>query len=149
MEGQPTLFEVPENNKDVTDLDELFNQSRLLRTSQQFYELLNFITKFRQYSIFNNKLVFTQNPNVTYYATAKHWRKQFKRAVKEDARPMVILAPMHPVLFVYDLEDTVGPLPKYWDKPFATKGDFNSGILTRTIQNCKSHDWIEVKFTPK
>ena len=36
-------------------------------------------------------------------------REHFGRKLKEDARPMLILAPMHPVLTVYELDQTEGP----------------------------------------
>ncbi len=33
---------------------------------------------------------------------------RFGRKIKEDATPMLILAPMHPVMLVYDLDSTEG-----------------------------------------
>jgi hypothetical protein len=53
-------------------------------------------------------LVKLQNPSCGYYATEKDWRVRFQRALKEDARPMLILAPMRPVMLVYDLDSTEG-----------------------------------------
>ncbi len=133
----------------VGSLDELFRRSKQLRSSEKFLELLDFTAKFRNYSTYNNALVYLQNPNVTYYATASHWRKEFERWVKADARPMVILAPMTPVLMVYDLADTEGPaLPKYLIDPFLAKGSIDKRVMTNTIENCR-RDMIDVSWTKK
>ena len=132
-----------------TSLDELFHRSKSLRTSKNFIELINFIKKFRNYSPFNNMLVYCQNPKVTYFATASHWIKQFKRHVKDDARTMVILAPMSPVLFVYDLDDTDGePLPYYFKDPFKTVGNPKPRSLNTMIKNC-NRDQIQVARVAK
>jgi hypothetical protein len=48
-------------------------------------------------------LVRMQNPTCSFYATERDWYDRFRRNLKEDARPMLILAPMHPVLLVYAL----------------------------------------------
>ncbi len=130
-------------------IDELFRRSKELRTSQKFIDFIDFTTKFKDYSVFNNALVYLQNPNVTFYATPSHWRKKLGRTIKEDARPMIILAPMTPVLLVYDLEDTDGKeLPDFMKNPFETKGEFSVSVLDLTITNCK-RDSIEIKFKKK
>jgi hypothetical protein len=146
MNDQVELFNSKE--LDSLTLDELFRRSLLFRSSKKYIELLKFIRKFKNYSIYNNALVYLQNPNVTYYATASHWWKKFNRKVKEDARPMVILAPMTPVLFVYDLIDIEGPnLPERLINPFETKGEFDVKKLELTIENL-SRDKIKVLKKP-
>lgn len=102
-------------------LDFLFRQSIALKNSARFRSFLEFIARFKNYSSYNNMLVYVQNPECEHYATETDWRRKFKRTIKEGAKPMVILAPMHPVLFVYDIADTEGnPLPqnafKHWKK---------------------------------
>jgi len=87
-------------------LDDLFRRSVLYRNSAQFREAIEFTARFRQYAPYNNLLVKLQKPSCCFYATERDWEKKFKRTVKEDARPMLILAPMHPVMLVYDLDDT-------------------------------------------
>jgi hypothetical protein len=52
--------------------------------------------------------LYLQNPDITYAATARTWQRRFHRKIKYDARPLLILAPMAPVRFVFDLEDTEG-----------------------------------------
>ena len=138
METQTSLFDFEDISKEeILSLDELFRRSIKFRTSAKYINLLNFVRRFRKYSIYNNCLVFLQNPDVTYYATASHWYKEFHRKVKNDARSMVILAPMTPILFVYDISDTDGPpLPDSLLNPFETSGEFDLKVLNFTVDNC-------------
>jgi hypothetical protein len=119
-------------------LDELFTQSRKFRQSNKFSEAVNFIAKFRDYSPFNNMLVYLQSPLATYVATANHWFKTFRRTIKEGARPIIIIAPRTPVLLLYDVEDTEGPpLPAKLEMFSKTSGRFDPGLLHRTLKNCE------------
>ena len=90
-------------------IDDLLRRSRIYRESQAFRAMMEFMAAFRRYSPYNNMLVRLQNPSCTYFATARHWEREFGRKIEEDARPMLILAPMHPVMTVYDLDSTTGP----------------------------------------
>ena len=55
--------------------------------------------------------------------TPGQWRVRFGRTVNPKARPLVILAPMGPVAFVYDFADTEGEkLPRELEQPFETSG---------------------------
>jgi hypothetical protein len=131
-----------------SSLDELFGRSRRFRKSKKFAEAVDFLAKFREYSPFNNMLVYLQNPLATYFATARHWQKAFGRLVKEDARGMVLLAPRTPVLMVYDIADTEGPpLPDKLAAFGKTAGRFNPAILDRTMKNAE-RDRIGVERVP-
>lgn len=82
------------------------------------------MAKFRRYSPYNNMLVRTQNPSCTHYATESDWERRFKRGLKEDARSMLILAPMHPVMLVYDLDQSLAAgRPNCWRRSRASKGN--------------------------
>ena len=131
-----------------SSLDELFARSRRFRRSKRYSAAVEFIAKFREYSPFNNMLVFLQNPMATYFATASHWQKAFQRTIKDEARGMIILAPRTPVLLVYDVADTEGPpLPGKLEVFSRTSGRFNPMILERTIKNCE-RDRIRVERKP-
>ncbi|HEY3856011.1 MAG TPA: hypothetical protein VGO67_16605 [Verrucomicrobiae bacterium] len=131
-----------------SSLDELFGRSRRFRKSKKFAEAVEFLAKFREYSPFNNMLVYLQNPLATYFATARHWQKTFGRTVKEDARGMVILAPRTPVLLVYDIADTQGPpLPDKLAAFTETRGIFDPALLDRTIKNAE-RDRVRVERVP-
>ena len=84
----------------ASTIDALLRRSGALRETAKFREMVAFMAKFRRYSPYNNMLVRTQNPACSFYATQTDWEHRFKRALKEDARPMLILAPMHPVMLV-------------------------------------------------
>ena len=126
------------NAEHQSSLDELFVRSRQYRRSRKFAEAVDFISRFRDYSPFNNMLVFLQNPLATYFATASHWHKAFGRTIKDEARGLVILAPRTPVLMVYDIADTEGPpLPDKLQAFTQTSGPFNPMILERTLKNAE------------
>lgn len=91
-----------------TGIDLLVANSIAYRSSDNFREMISFMGKFRDYAPYNNMLVRIQNPSCSFYATAHDWERRFDRAIKEDARPIVILAPMHPVMLVYDIDQTEG-----------------------------------------
>ena len=121
-----------------SSLDELFARSRRYRATRKFAAAVDFVSRFREYSPFNNMLVFLQNPLATYFATASHWRRAFGRAIKDEARGLVILAPRTPVLMVYDIADTEGPpLPHKFEIFTQTTGPFNPLILERTLKNAE------------
>ena len=137
---------VTDQNDDLTSIDELFHRSIELRSTEKFVDFINFTSRLRHYELFNNALVYMQNPGVTFYATAAHWRREYNRWVKPDARPMAILAPMTPVLFVYDLYDTGGhdPLPEMMLDPFEVLGELPDEVLDRTVKNCSTFN-IDVR----
>jgi hypothetical protein len=131
-----------------SSIDDLFSRSRRFRKSKKFGEAVEFVAKFREYSPFNNMLVYAQNPLTKHFATASHWRKAFGRSIKEDARGMVILAPRSPVLMVYDIADTEGPpLPEKLRVFTQTSGRFDPALLERTVKNCE-RDQIQVRRQP-
>jgi hypothetical protein len=131
-----------------SSIDDLFARSRRFRRSKDFTAAVEFVAKFRDYSPFNNMLVYAQNPLATHFATASHWRKAFGRSIKVDARGMLILAPRTPVLMVYDIADTEGPsLPKQFQVFGRTSGRFNPALLDKLVKNCE-RDQIQVRRLP-
>ncbi|MSR53744.1 MAG: hypothetical protein EXS09_10710 [Gemmataceae bacterium] len=130
----------------ISSIDLLLRQSRQYGSSKAFQELIDFMGSFRDYSPFNNMLVRLQNPSCSMYATEHDWHERFGRKLIEDARPMLILAPMHPVMLVYDIDQTEGPeLPQELRSFSLFGGDFDTRCLTRLIQNANGYR-IDVKF---
>lgn len=137
--------DAPEPKKTST-IDELFKQSKLYRSSGEFNELVNFMGRFRDYAPYNNMLVRLQNPSCSFYARAEDWRDRFNRHLKEDARPMLILAPMHPVMLVYDLDQTEGAdLPKELQDFSKFEGKWDPSWLSNLVENAAGH-CIRVDF---
>ena len=127
-------------------IDELLRRSRIYRESKAFCEMMAFMAAFRRYSPYNNMLVRLQNPSCTYFATASHWERRFGRTVEKDARPMLILAPMHPVMTVYDLDSTTGPpLPEELTNFAKLEGQWDGQWLKNLTTNAQRHR-IRVDF---
>lgn len=125
-------------SQEQSTIDELFRDSLIYRSSKAYQEALQFSATFRDYSPYNNMLVRVQDATCSYYATARDWRNRFKRKLKEDARPMLILAPMHPVMLVFSLDETTGDdLPEHLLNFSKAEGEFKAEWLERTIQNAE------------
>jgi hypothetical protein len=123
-------------------LDELFTVARQYNSSTEYLELMKFIGKFRSYSPFNAMLVHTQMPGARFVATAHRWRREFHRGIKIGARPLVILQPMGPVLFVFDISDTEAlpnapQLPSWVTDPFAVLSGRVGNELAQSIENVR------------
>jgi hypothetical protein len=141
MTDQHTLFDDKEAGRlpaedALSALDDLFRASQTYSTSERYVELLRFIRKFPRYSPYNCFLLHVQKPSVSFVATPGQWERRFGRTIKRDARPLVILAPMSPVLFVFGAQDTEGkPLPATLTDPFATNGILHEGVWEKTQLN--------------
>jgi hypothetical protein len=146
MNNHMTIFEESTGPLDQQTarraLDELFELSREYRLGKEYFDLLQFISRFKSYSIFNALLVHVQMPGAKYVAPASRWKRDFGMDIRLGARPLVILQPMGPVMFVYDVSDTkpgdgAKPLPPQVTNPFAVKEGFIGDELDRTIENAK------------
>ena len=134
-------------NKYFTDLettlnpiDEMFTAVTRLRNSHDFMELLEFIARFPSYSAFNGLLLYIQDPFASCVATARTWAKKFNRRLRPKSRPLVILAPMAPIRFVFDIRDTEGPsVPDYLQKPAKYSDQLSGKFYLNTQLNCRHH----------
>ena len=132
----------PESLDSLRALDELFHIAEQFSTRVAYGDLLRFIARFRMYSPFNAMLVRTQMPGATYVATPRRWLQKYMRKIRPGARPITILQPKGPVLFVFDVSDTsplpdAPQLPQAVTNPFAIFRGKESGVLARTIENAK------------
>jgi hypothetical protein len=139
FDDQPTHSESLESLK---ALDELFLIAGQFTTRAAYADLLLFIARFRMYSPFNAMLVHTQMPGAIYVATPKRWAQHYKRTIHPGARPITILQPKGPVLFVFDVSDTsplsgAPELPESITNPFAIHNGKENGELDKTIENAK------------
>ena len=124
----------------LNPVDEVFAASTRFRDSRKVMELLRFIARFPGYSAFNGLLLYTQNSSATYVATARGWMQKFGRQPKFDARPIVILAPMAPILFVFDIQDTEGdPVLSSLLRPRGTQNQLLGKVYLNTQHNCAVH----------
>jgi len=160
QEGQQALFgdvdHAPSMKRKadrISALDELFRETLAYRRSPAYFDLLNFINRFPSYAPFNCFLLHMQRPTISYVATRIQWKLRFDRTVKDDAHPLVILAHMGPVVFVYDLADTEGDeLPQELERPYATSGEHvPETVWSNTRLNCAERDQValvEKNFSP-
>jgi hypothetical protein len=123
-------------------LDDLFNLARKYKSGKEYAELLRFVARFRFYSPYNAMLVHIQRPGSTFVAPAHRWLKQFQHRIKLGAQPLVILQPMGPLMFVFDVSDTeplqgAPPLPDEVMRPFEVRKGHVSQELGLTIENGK------------
>lgn len=139
-----------ERDADRRALDELFRLTRQYSSTQSYNELLKFIARFRFYSPFNAMLVHVQMPGARYVAPPHRWLRDFRRRIKPGARPLVILQPKGPVMFVFDVADTepeenAFPLPPAVEKPFEVRGGSVGSQLEQSIENAK-RDGVRVSL---
>jgi len=133
-------------------LDELFENARQFNSSTAYLELMQFIGRFRFYSPFNAMLIHIQMPGARFVATARRWGRDFHRQVKVGAQPVVILQPMGPVLFVFDVTGTeplpgAPPLPGWVERPFEVRNGTIGTELVWAVENAK-RDGVRVSERP-
>lgn len=121
--------------------DELIDLTKSYRNSASYFQFIKFVSKIKNYSAYNTASIYAQNPNVTYVASRTDWGKRHNRVVKPEARPLIILAPFHPFLFVFDVNDTEGePLPERAFSLFWTKGEVPEKALLQLTKLCSKLD---------
>jgi hypothetical protein len=167
---QPDLFSAKSNRR---LLDQLLEDSRLYKRSKDCIELLDFISKMKNFAPFNAMLLQVQKPGLTYAASRKDWESRFSVIVNEDARPLLILVPFGPVSFVYDVLDVdISKLPsdifsfpssgsmneeviklfeslitkKGIQLIWTDKGDSNAGSITLTQQSASDKSYSKYKI---
>ena len=135
----------------VRALDELVSFARKYRTSKSYQELMHFIARFRFYSPFNAMLIHIQRPGAEFVAPAHRWLNEYNRRIKPNAQPLLILQPMGPVMFVFDVSDTEPlaidspPLPPEVENPFEVSKGRIGQELDRLIENAK-RDGVKVWY---
>jgi hypothetical protein len=121
---------------DAGAIDELVRITHRWRSRCQLLELLEFIARLTPYSPLNAFLIHLQDPDATRVATARMWARKYQRRLLPHARPIVILAPMSPVLFVFDVRDTEGPPLAPNALPAAGPGGRPSRLLETMLRSC-------------
>lgn len=136
----------PHDSYSRSTIAKLITDSKLYTQSKDYKELLDFVVKLRNFAPFNALLLQIQKPGLSYAASARDWRKRFKRRPKEGARPLLILQPFGPVSLVYDVMDTEGKeLPKDIES-FPASGAISQNRLDsfKRILEDNHIEWLEV-----
>lgn len=124
-------------------LDQLLQDSRLYKSSEDYRALLAFVVRLRNFAPFNAMLLQIQKPGLRYAASARDWRERFGRKPKEAARPLLILWPFGPAALVYDVVDTDGAQAPEDVQCFVAKGEVD-GVTVRALANPLRRARIEV-----
>ena len=135
VEGPAAAGPMP-GEADAGAIDELFRITHRWRSRCKLLELLDFISRLTAYSPLNAFLIHLQDPVATRVATARVWARKYQRRLLPGARPIVILAPMSPVLFVFDVRDTEGPPLAPNALPAAGPGGRPGRLLETSLHNC-------------
>ncbi len=119
--------------EDAATVDALFKEALRLKGTPTFLAALDFLTRFRQFAIYNAMLIWVERPGSVALGTRLDWLG-IGRTVNPDAIPIVILHPYGPVQFVYEYSDTSGPaLPGGGYEPFAVTGRIPTMEWKRTV----------------
>lgn len=149
-----SLFTESNYIEDKFTIDELLKRSWRFRNTHEFTKFFDFIARFHHYSRYNSMLVYIQNQTVTFFGGVSFWKKKFKRTIKEEARPYIILAPNGPIMLVYDVFETEGEESpeKFLEnglghKPIEVKGHLDKRIFDNAME--EAHKWgIRILFKP-
>lgn len=124
-------------------IDNLVRESLAYNTGDRMRELFSFIGTIPYYSPYNAMLLHIQNPKASLVLTVSRWA-ELGRSVKLGSRPLVILATMGPVGFVFDVADTEGaplpPLPELGNlfaNPFDARGEPAPKMWERVLKSCE------------
>lgn len=125
----------------IAAIDQLIRSALAYDTPERLRALFEFSRRLPAYSPFNCLLLHIQKPDALYVAPLARWKK-LNRHLKPGARPLLILAPMHPVMFVFDVTDTVGPeLPlairEALDAGFSVAGEVPPNVWKRLLHQCR------------
>lgn len=137
-----------------SSIDQLFHHALKYRGSEQYKRFFSFIAKFDHYSRYNSMLVYLQKPDVTFFGTSWYWKTKFKRKIKADAKPLLILAPNGPIILAYDIFETAGDKTQeeflkegLAQNLFEVKGDFRNEYLDDLKSFCSEYG-IKVEVKP-
>ncbi len=74
-------------------LKQLEERIEEVQSSEEFKDILEFFSKFHNYSYHNTMLIQMQYPEATHVAGYRQWQKKFNRQVKKGEKGIAILAP--------------------------------------------------------
>lgn len=133
-------FTAGDEDTKVAAIDQLIRSALNYTSGAGLWALLDFTRRLPSYSPFNCLLLHIQNSKARFVAPPEKWLK-LDRTLKAGARPLVILAPMRPVMFVFDVTDTEGDeLPRHilaaMESSFDVHGEVSELTYTRLRRLC-------------
>jgi len=142
-EVDPAVDGLPDNKETARKaLDDLISRALAYRTGPELKALFDFMRRFPHIAPYNAMLLHVQNPGIGYALQARLWERDYRRQVRPEARPYVILQTMGPVAFVFELSDTepidpaVDIVPEIVKNPFSAKGQPPIGAIKTLVSGC-------------
>ena len=123
-------------------LDQLLEDSRLYKSGKDYLDLLEFISRMRNFAPFNALLLQIQKPGLRFAASRHDWRVRFHAEIREDARPLLTLYPFGPVALVYDVVDLVSGNIPVDVQAFVAKGAITEDSIATFIERMISKDIV-------
>lgn len=114
-------------------------------------DLIRQVANFRQYRLFNALLAVLQLPNPQLLLPAHEWMRRWRRGIRPEQRPLVLLLPNGPVMFLYDVSQTEGTedsrrLPPELQNPYAMKDVRDADYALSWLTKNAKHDGV--RLTP-
>ena len=109
-----------------------------------YTQLLDQVAALSQYKPYNALLVLLQRPAATYVLPAHKWGEKYRRVIRPNEQPLVLLQMGGPVMFLFDVSQTEEteeslPLPHVFKNPFAMEDAHGAEIgLHWIIENAKA-----------
>jgi hypothetical protein len=119
--------------KELSSIDRLFRDVSKYVRGEEFMRKLEFYTHFPNIGAYNAALVGEQRPGARFVLTARKWEEKYKRKIKADARPVIILIPFYPVEFLFDVVDTEPINPN----AHSNDNDVIEDIINSHLAECK------------
>lgn len=105
--------------------------------------LLDDVGGMTQYRLFNAFLALLQRPGSRYLLPAHRWEDEYRRLIRPNESPIVLLVPHGPLMFLYDVSQTEAtpasrPLSNEFRNPFAMQDAHDAGEkLALLVDNVK------------
>lgn len=107
-------------------------------------QLVHQVAAFWPYKPYNALLVLLQRPGATFVLPAHEWGERFRRRIRPNEQPLVLLRPGGPVMFLFDVSQTEEtpdsrPLPGHLRDPFAMPDAKRADVALRwVVENAKA-----------
>lgn len=112
-------------------------------------DLIDQTSSLRQHKLFNALLACLQRPHADYLLQAHDWEETWRRAIRPDEHPIVLMVPFSPVGFYFDVSQTEETersrrLPAKFENPYRMKYVQDAGTALAALRNRVLLDGVRV-----
>lgn len=114
-----------------------------------FFDLLDQVAHFRQSNPYNGFLAVLQRPHPVHLLTDDQWADRWRREVRPNEHPIVLLDPFGPLKFVFDVSQTEPGansrnLPHQFENPYAMKDVQLADVALSWLKENAKYDGVRV-----